>query len=310
MSFPVRISLALAPIFLAHAPLRAADTIEIKPRWLAGKKYYQTMRTDQESKAEIGEEKMEQKMITTIEATETVQNGLPKRMTMRYERVNVEMDVNGQKMTYDSANPGASTDPLGFGKTYGALVGQDLKVSLDGNDEIVHIENYDDFIKRFAAVGEPSLEPEKMFSRELLTQMMKQGGLQSEPGKPVTIGDAWPFHNTIELPEVGKITVNGTYTLKSIGDHNGARCAEITADGTLSMDVEAAAPDSSREVKVTGGTVKGPIWFDLQLGTERESQLVEEMVVSMKDPDDPTATVVMPSKTKVTTTLTKFEDAK
>jgi hypothetical protein len=128
------------------------------------------------------------------------------------------------------------------------------------------------------------------------------------------VGDTWPFHNTIEMPEIGKITVSGNYTLKSIGDHNGARCAEILTDGTMSLDVSepapGAAPAEAADMKVTDGTLKGPIWFDLQLGTERESQLTEEMTITMKDADDPAATVVMPSKTIVTVTLTKIEDAK
>jgi len=317
MSFPARISLALPFVLLVCAPLRAEDAVEIKQRWLAGKKYFQTIRTDQESQSGIGEEKMDQKMITTIEATETVnpvQDGQPKRMTMRYERVTMEMDVNGQKMTYDSAHPGASTDPLDFAKTYAGTVGQELKVTLDANDEISTIENYDDFIKHFAASDEPGSDPAKMFSRESLTQLMKQGSLQTLPGKLVAVGDTWPFRNTIELPQIGKITVTGNYTLKSVGDHNGARCAEIQTDGTLAMEVDkpapGASPDDALEMKVTNGSLKGPVWFDLALGTVRESQLTEEMTLSMKDPNDPVASVVVPSKSIVTVTLDKVEDGK
>jgi hypothetical protein len=317
MSFPARIILALACLLLICASLRAQETIEIKPRLLPGKRYFLTMRTDQASKSQVGEEKMDQRMITTIDLVETVsaaQSGQPKRMTVRYVHVTAEMDVNDQKMTYDSANPKASTDPMDFAKTYGSMVGQDLKVTLNENDEVESIENYDDFKKRLTAGSDPDPEAEKTFSREALTQMMRQGGLQAVPDKAIAVGDSWPFRSTIELPELGKITVSGNYTLQSIGDHNGARCAEVVADGTLTLDVSdpapGASPDEAQTVKVTGGKIKGPIWFDLQLGTERDSQLVEEMTISIKDPSDPTVSVIMPSKTSVTTTLTKVEDVK
>ena len=60
----------------------------------------------------------------------------------------------------------------------------------------------------------------KMFGKEAVSQMMKGGGLQSMPGHPVKPGDSWPFSTTVELPQIGKVSMKGAYTLKSIGDHD------------------------------------------------------------------------------------------
>jgi hypothetical protein len=303
--------------FLTRPPLQAADTIEIKQQWVAGKKYYQTVHTDQQSTFEISGTKMEQATNMTIELSMAVsphQDGQPKRMTIRYERMAMEVNVNGQKMGYDSANPGESGDPLNLSKTIGATVGQELKVVFNDKDEIETIENYDEFIKHFGPSTTPGFDPAKMFNKESLTQMMNQGALRAMPGKPVAIGDSWDFNNQIDLPQLGKVSMAGKYTLKGVADHDGVRCAEIDMDGKLSMDMSApkdeSSPLSALGMKVTDGTIKGPIWFDPQLGFARESQFVQAMTMSMKNPTDPSATIEMPMKQNVSMKLTKVEDLK
>jgi hypothetical protein len=61
---------------------------------------------------------------------------------------------------------------------------------------------------------------------------------------------------------------------------------------------------------VTDGSIKGPVWFDPKLGIARESQLVQQMTISMKNPTDPSATVTVPMKQNISVKLTKIEDVK
>jgi hypothetical protein len=63
-------------------------------------------------------------------------------------------------------------------------------------------------------------------------------------------------------------------------------------------------------MKVTDGTIKGPVWFDPVLGIARETQLIQEMTISMKNPEDPTVTISVPMKQNITVKLTKVEDVK
>lgn len=318
MKFLTRILPIVAVAFLTRLPAQAADTVEIKQQWLAGKRYYESIQTDQQSSFELEGKKMEQSTSMTIELTMTVsphQEGQPKRMTIRYERMAMEIGINGQKMGFDSANPGASGDPLNLSKTIGATVGQELKVVFNDKDEIDSVENYDEFVKNFGAAATPGFDPAKMFSKDSLTEMMKQGALRAMPGKPVAIGDSWDFSNQIDMPQLGKVAVKGNYTLKSVGDHNGVRCAEIQMDGKISMDLaapkdDAESPFAALGMKVTDGTVKGPVWFDPELGTARESQFVQEVTISMKNPADPTATINVPMKQNISMKLTKVEDVK
>jgi hypothetical protein len=318
MKIVTRILPVVALVLWTAHPAPAAETVEIQPHWLAGKKYYESLKTDQESSFDVNGKKMTQSTSMSIDLTMTVsphQDGQPKRMTIRYERMAMDVDFNGQKMGFDSAKPGESGDPLNLSKTMGATVGQELKVVFNDKDEIAEIENYDEFVQHFGTGVTPGFDPKKMFSKDSLREMMKQGALRAAPGKPVGVGDTWDFNNQIDLPQLGKVAVKGTYTVKGIGDHDGFRCAEIQMDGQISMDIAEpkegpASPFSELGMKVSNGSLHGPVWFDPQLGMARGSQLVQELTVSMKNPADPTKSIDIPMKQNISMKLTKVEDVK
>jgi hypothetical protein len=294
------------------APLLAADTAEIKQRWIANKQYFYTMQTAQQSTINLGQQKMEQSVTMTMEMNIAVrlhEDGKRKRLTINYDRVAMDMSMNGQKMGYDSAKPDAGTDPMGMGKSLGGMVGKELKVLTNEKDEIVEIENYDEYIKQISGGG---MDMAKMFSREQLLQTMKQGFLQAFPTTPVTAGQSWPFVNKITLPQVGTVSVKGNYTFKGNVDHGGVPCAEIQTDGTITMDVGGAGggPMAALGMKINNATLQGPIWFDLALGAARDAQLVQEITISMKNPVDPAGAIDVPMKQTITNKLTKLVDLK
>ena len=226
MKQPIRILSALALSLLASVSLRAADTVEIKQRWQAGKKYYQTMLTEQQSKLEVAGQKMDQTSSMTIELTMTVASqalGQPKRMTIRYERAAMQIGMNGQKMGFDSADPSSANDPLGLSKTLGGTVGKELKVLLNDQDQVTDVENFDEFMKNLAPSAVPGFDPsENVQPWEALSHMLQEGGLHAMPGKAVAVGESWPFNTQVDLPQLGKVGMSGTYTLKSLGEHDGA----------------------------------------------------------------------------------------
>jgi len=314
----------LVPItaFLACAatPLSAADAVELKQRWIVGKQYFQTMQSTQSTVMNIGPQKIEQKTVSTMDMSMAVrahEDGQRKRVTIKYERVAMQMEMNGQKMGFDSAKPGEGTDPLGLAKTLGGMVGKELKLLLTATDEIGEVENYDEFVKNLAPSPMPGMDMSKMFTKESMAQMMKQGALQAMPGKPVKPGDSWPFTTAVDLPQMGKVAVKGTYTFKGMVERAGLPCAEITTDGAISLDMAKADPSSPTGealsqlgMKVEGGTLKGTVWFDPKLGFARDALLTQEMSMTMKNPKNPTATLTVPLKQEISTTLKQVEDVK
>ena len=306
-------------LFTATTPL-LAQTIEIKPQWQVGKKFTQSLKMDQASTIAIGDQKMEQKVGMTMDSTITVkahENGKDKRMGVKYDRVAMAMNMAGQEMKYDSAAPAdAASDPLGMGKSFGAIVGKEIKIVADAKDEILEIENLDAMMKELAAGNPMAGAIGQMFNKDSMKNMMRQSSLYASPGKPVKIGDSWPFEFAIPMPAIGKVGLKGTYTLKGIGDHAGVKCAEIALDGKLTMDLGGSG-DSKVEggdalkqlgAKMENGKMTGTLWFDPALGVCRESQFTQEMSMQMKNPQKPDESMEIPMKQTIKQTLTKVEN--
>ena len=316
MHFLNRSLLPLAALALCAARLSAADAIEIKQHWPAGKKLTQTMKMEQGSTMTIGPTKMDQKVNMTMEMSTAVtkhEDGKQKRLTIKYDRMAMQMDMGGQKMGFDSAKP--EDDPQGIGKAAGGIVGKELRMLANDKDEVTGIENFEEFS---AAAGGAAGSPfGQMFSKDSLLDMVKQGSLHAMPGKPVKAGDSWPFSYTMKMPQFGSVTIKGTYTLKGVSPHGGVSCAEIALDGTLNIDfsaadksADAAGPLAALGVKMNGGKMAGTVWFDTALGMARDSDFTQTMEISMKNPAQPDATMTIPMTQHVTLSLTKVEDVK
>lgn len=301
------------PILALYAEVSFAQSVDLHQRWQAGKKYTQIIETAQQSTIEIGPQKMDQSTKMTIEISIAVrphEDGKRRRMTMVYDRVAMDMSMNGQKMSFDSANPG--TDPLGMGKSLGSTVGKELKILIDEKGGVTEIENYDSYIEQLGKSPIPGVDFREMHSREALTQMVNQGALLSLPEKPIEPGASWRFEQLLALPKIGKVSTRGSYTYKGMAQRSGANCVELTTEGKLTMDVSGeAGAVSPLAIKVTDGTITGTVWFDPQLGVMRESQIQQDMTMSMKNPVDPAAAdLTIPMKQAVTLKTTKIEDLK
>lgn len=308
-------------LMLACLPLATAQKIEINQHWLPNKKYFLSIQMIQQSTITMGTEKMEQGTTMRMEMTMTVrphEDGVQKRMTLRYERLAIEFNMNGQKMGYDSLSAAAGTDPLGLAKTAGAIVGKELKVVLGEGDKISKIENYEEFITQMNAGTTPGLDPRVMFSQESLKQMVTQAGLLATPAGPVSPGESWPFAAERTVPQFGTVNINGKYNFKGMAQRWGVECAEILTEGTLATTMAPAAESKTAPVQpskqfgmtVTDGKVKGTVWFDNQIGAARETQLTQDMTISMQNAVDTTQTITVPMKQTISVMLTKVEDLK
>jgi hypothetical protein len=313
-------SLACILVILACAvtTLTGADPVELKPHWDAGKKYFFTTLTSQQSTITLGTVKTEQTVGMTMEMSVAVrahEDGKRKRLNMRYERVAMEILMNGQKLSYDSAKPGDNTDPLGLGKSVGLMVGKELRFVTDEKDIPMEVENYEEFVEQMKTAGSTAgMDVTKMFTREGLLETMKQGSLQAFPDHPVAPGESWSFATKVTMsPQIGTVTVKGTYTFKGMADHGGAQCAEILTDGSLSLEAAEGSDAGTKDlgVKNMKGTLKGPVWIDPQLGMAREANVDQDMSMSIKNPlDGSGGDLTVPMKQTVKTTLTRVEDLK
>ena len=317
----LRSLLPLAALALSVPQLSADDAVALKQQWQAGKKYSQTMKMLQTSTTAIGAQKMEQKVTMTMEMSTAVkkhEDGKQKRLTMKYDRMAMNMNMNGQEMAFDSAKPDA--DSVGMGKQLGALVGKEIRMLLNEKDDVTGIENFEEFTAALGggAAGSPIGQ---MFTKDSLTDMVKQGALKSVPANPVKAGESWPWNYSMNMPQIGSVGIKGTYTFKGTKPHGGVPCAEIAMEGAMNFDFGAApsadagaggsgAMLKAMGMKMTGGKMSGTIWFDNALGMARDVQIAQEMEMSMNNPTAPDQKIIIPMKQDVTVTLTKIEDVK
>lgn len=320
MKLSSRSLLLFATTSFCAGSLAFGQAVELKQQWQVGKKYVQSMNMDQTSTTTIGTQKMEQKMNMVMDMSTAVrkhEDGKQKRLTLKYDRMAMKMNMNGQEMGFDSAKPDA--DQLGMGKQFAAMVGKDLKMIANDKDEITAIENFDEFVSALggAASGVPVAQ---MFTKDSLTDMVKQSALRSLPAGPVKAGDSWPWSYNMNMPQVGTVGIKGTYTYKGQATRGGAPCAEIAVDGTLNFDMtgapaggDASGPAAMMKamgMKMNGGKMSGTIYFDNVLGMARETAMVQEMEMTMNNPTAPDQKLTIPMKQTVTVTLTKVEDIK
>jgi len=92
-----------------------------------------------------------------------------------------------------------------------------------------------------------------------------------------------------------------------MADHGSVRCAEIAGDGAIAMDLGGEA--GAAPPKTTKGTLKGTVWFDVQLGAVRDAELVQDIMAQVKDAENPTELIAQ-MKNTTRTTLTKVVDLK
>ena len=95
----------------------------------------------------------------------------------------------------------------------------------------------------------------------------------------------------VEMMRPNKIGMNGEYSLKSIGDHEGIQCAEIVIDFKVALNADPASDSinggetlAQSGLTLQEGSLKGTIWFDPALGFTRESLMTADLKFKSKDP--------------------------
>jgi hypothetical protein len=298
MSLP-RAILTAAALAVSAGALSAADPIELKQRWVAGKKYEQTIQKTEATSWTIKGDARDNLLKSTMEISESAPvqpAGVVRSLTVKWDRVVFERPLapkaSARAMAvYDSSKPKESTDFTGLGEFHARIAGKELQFLLGKKDEITVIANHDAFIRQIGSAPLGGVDFSQDFSQESLIRIVRTGALQATPGRPVKPGDRWPFSMEVEMMRPNKIGMNGEYTLKSIGDHEGVQCAEIVIDATAALNANPASDSimgsgtlAQSGWTLQGGSLKGTIWFDPAQGITRESQMTADLKFKSNDP--------------------------
>lgn len=318
----IAVALFTVPLQTVQAQSSSAP-VTIKQQWQPNKRYEHLMTMDSAQTMTMGEQKIEQKvgMTMALHATVTKPKDAGKKLAFKYARVTMDMEMMGQKMAFDSSKPEAATMPPGTADMFKALTTQELIANLDSDDQISSFDNMDAFLKS-ATAGNPMAEA---IGPKQFAESLKQMGLLAFPKGPVKPGDTWPFDQQIDLAQMGKAGVKGTYKFVGTTMHDGVSVAEIAMDGALTVDMNPGAAKKSAAgeeappitdlmaalgMKIEGGSYKGTVWFDTALGTTRDMNFVQVMTLTMNNPQNPQERMRIPMNQKVGVKLTKVVDVK
>ena len=229
----------VSAFFTAASPVRA-QSLEIKPVWIAGKTYIQSTELLQKGSVPMGGQTMEQETRMSLETSTSVRPAIPgKILSVRQNHISFRMNMAGQELSFDSAKPGQ--DPLGIGEFFKRFASKPLEVQLDARDEPVKLLNPGEFTTSEAQPGNPAAE---LFKPDNLLDSVRQGSLRTPPSGPVQPGDSWDWSYSQNIPMAGTLKAAGKYTFKALTEKNGFRCAEIAMEGTLTSTPPTNAPAS------------------------------------------------------------------
>jgi hypothetical protein len=184
----------------------------------------------------------------------------------KIEGVKMDIEIGGNKISYDSTNPSASSgNPLA--DFFKALVGSEFKITISPEMKVLKIEGRDDFINRLVKAN-PQMEPllKQILSEEALKQMADPA-FASLPTKPVKKGDTWEKQSKLDMGPIGVYDTTYKYTYEG----KDGKLDKIKVDTILNYKApEASAagqlPFKIKAAKLESKNATGTIWFDSEKG--------------------------------------------
>jgi len=239
-------------------------------------------------------------------------------VTIRYDRLKVDMDAGLMRIQYDSAAPG--NEESMFSRMYGAMAGKEIQVKLTAKGECIEVSGFAAILEEMFGSGAPELAAvasmvKQSFSDEAMKDMFGTvyPGL---PAGPVRPGHTWNTRAELKLPIIGTLVSDLTSEYTGIETVAGRDCAVIKQSGTMDMEgkmdlasvlgPEQAAALAALEtnLKMNDGAVSGKLYVDRERGfqvkVENVTDMDMEINISMPASADPTGSGTAPQPRAMT----------
>ncbi len=299
--------LTVAPfVFGLVAIAGAEDAVTFDPTYTVGKRYHLEQTVESSMAVQMGEMKMDQKseMVTTLSLTALAGEGDTKRVVGKTERVRANVNMLGQELTYDSADPDGSNSLVSG--IFGSLMGEETALVFDEDDN---------FVK-----SEASAKPAPPKQGGGLGAMMGGGGMASGqierfakdfvhndyPPEAQDPGAKWETVRPVEVPQIGTLTTSVEHTFVGFETPEGATkdLARVDFEGTISTG-SGEAKAGSTSIGVKGGTMKGSYFYDPAERVVRRADIAMTMAVTMNNGE---TAMDIPTTNNSSVVLTEIED--
>ncbi len=197
-------------------------------------------------------------------------------LIQKIEGVQMDIDIGGSKINYDSTQPAAAGAQNPLSEFFKQLVGSEFKVTLDMKKlEVTKVEGRDDFLKKLVGAN-PQMKPllDQILSENALKEMA-QPTFAVLPTTPVAKGDSWTRKSTLDMGPIGKYENEYKYTY----DGKDNKLDKITVETTLKYTPpgEVAGvgglPFKIKSADLKSTNAKGTILFSEEKGRVEKSDM-------------------------------------
>lgn len=249
-------ALALAAACLSASAHAADDTKDLRWKFEKDKPFYEEITTQTKSTMKVMGTDLSYSMKLTF-----YWSWLPKEqdakknwlIRQRIEAVQMECDMGGIKLEFDSVKEIASITPLS--DFFRALVGSEFMLMIGPDSKVNRVEGREEFLKRLVTANQP-MEP--LFRQILDGDAIKQiadATLGVVPNRPVKTGESWTFESKLNMGAIGTYDSVVKYTYEGQDAKDPAR-AKISASPTVKYAAPAEAKVNPLPFKVKSAELK------------------------------------------------------
>lgn len=271
----------------------AKDTspVMLTVKWPVGNRYTERMEMNGDTETTMPQmpKPMQQKVQVIQEYSITVLGERPKggrELELEFESTEIDVTMNGKPVlnldTQGEAGGGEVSNPIA--SSFRQVIGARIKFLLDASNHVEKVEGYKEFVAKATAGGNPQSRAimQNMFSEDYFQQMVDFA--RGLPRQPVNVGESWPLQTDLNVPVLGVMKMDLTYTFKGWEPREKRRCAAIDFTGTMTSKSSSNAAPMGMTSKVESGQISGKTWFDPELGNPVETLINQDLVIHMTVP--------------------------
>lgn len=264
---------------VAAGPGASDQPVEMKIKWVVGKKYPMRLELSQSTKTDVPNQpqpvvqEMNLNQDFDISARKQLDNG-GAQVELQFNHQAITVSQGGQTVVdFNSTQNPAQDANNPVAPVLRSMSGTRIQYFTDANGKVERMEGVEELTRRVEATGQPQARQmfQQMFSPETLKRYCSFA--DGMPNRMVNIGETWPFQEDLSTA-IGILALEMKYTFKNWEQYGNRRCAHIVGTGRISTKSVSTATGAM--VEVEKGTITGDFWFDPALG----------MIVAFNDTED------------------------
>jgi hypothetical protein len=266
----------LIAVWAAGAPAPIDRGVRLEWRFVTDRPFYQRTVTQTTQKMTVGGNEVAQAQKQTLLFRWVPVRQLPDRswvVNQKIQEIQVDLEVAGNKITYDSTRPAARTPLTAF---FEALAGAELTLTISPRKKVTKVEGRDALLAKIGK-ADPALRPmmEAILSESALKQMADPL-FAVLPGKSVKKGERWAEESKLEMGGVGSCATLSSYVFEG-PDRSDKNLGRIAVTQKLTFTPAGPGAGGALPFKVVGSDFKkaegsGTIWVNLSKGRLERSK--------------------------------------